>query len=414
MTLWTALGGDNAATDRLIVHGNTSGQTTVRINNAGGAGAATSDGIRIVQVDGQSDGVFALDGRVVAGAYEYSLYKGSVAAPNDGSWYLRSFSADPTPALRPEPGGYLANQTVAQGMFVHTLHDRAGFADPYRPDGSARDTSTAWARATGGHSDGNAAAGRISESADTALVQVGIDLLHRVANNQRWQAGVMAGYGTGTTHATARNNPAIARGTVNGVNGGLYATWHGNAADAEGPYVDTWMQYSHFDNTVKGSSLDGDHYTSQVWSGSVEGGWAFPIGRTGVGTVLVEPQVQLIYADYRSGSHAERNGTVIQDRSSGGWTTRLGTRLYHAPAPGIAPDWLPFVELNWWHNTSGNAIAFNDTIIAQDGPTDRVEVKAGAQVQVARRWRMWGHIGYQYGNGGFESITGLLGVRYLW
>jgi autotransporter family porin len=130
--------------------------------------------------------------------------------------------------------------------------------------------------------------------------------------------------------------------------------------------------------------------------------------------VLLEPQVQFIYTDYRSGSHTERNGTVIQDSSSGGWTTRLGTRLYHTPAPGIAPDWLPFVERNWWHNGSGNAMAFNSTVIAQDGPTDRVEVKAGAQVQVAQRWRMWGHIGYQYGNGGFESVTGLLGVRYLW
>jgi len=414
MTLWTALGADNAATDRLVVHGNTSGQTAVRIENAGGAGAPTSNGIRIVQVDGQSDGVFALDGRVVAGAYEYNLYKGSPAAPNDGNWYLRSFSTDPTPQIRPEPGAYLANQSAAQGMFIHTLHDRAGFADPARSSGSAPETSTVWARATGGHSDGNAAAGRISESADTALVQVGIDLLHRVANNQRWQAGIMAGYGTGTTHATASNNPAIARGTVNGVNGGLYATWHGNATDAEGPYADTWMQYSHFDNTVKGSSLDGTHYTSQVWSGSVEGGWAFRIGQTGVGTVMLEPQFQLIYTDYRSDSHTERNGTVIQDSSSGGWTTRLGTRLYHTPAAGTAPDWLPFVELNWWHNGSGNAIAFNNTVIAQDGPTDRVEVKAGAQIQVAQRWRMWGHIAYQYGNGGFESITGLLGARYLW
>ncbi|SAL60077.1 outer membrane autotransporter barrel domain protein [Caballeronia arvi] len=61
LTLSTVLNGDGSATDRLVVHGDTAGQTSVKVVNAGGAGAATNNGIQIVQVDGQSNGAFTLN-----------------------------------------------------------------------------------------------------------------------------------------------------------------------------------------------------------------------------------------------------------------------------------------------------------------------------------------------------------------
>jgi len=85
-----ALAGDGSPVDFLHVHGNTSGHATVQVRNARGAGALTSNGIQIVQVDGRSDAEYVLAGRAVAGAYDYFLYKGSIASPNDGGWYLRS------------------------------------------------------------------------------------------------------------------------------------------------------------------------------------------------------------------------------------------------------------------------------------------------------------------------------------
>lgn len=80
----TVLGDDNSKTDKLVVEGNTSGSTTVLVNNVGGVGADTHNGIRIVQVDGTSDGNFYLGSRVVQGAYDYRLYKGSIDSPDDG------------------------------------------------------------------------------------------------------------------------------------------------------------------------------------------------------------------------------------------------------------------------------------------------------------------------------------------
>lgn len=414
--LWlsTVLGGDDSATDRLIVRGDSTGSTSVKIANAGGTGGATSNGIRIVEVDGQSNGVFSLDGRAVAGPYEYGLFKGGVSTPDDGDWYLRSSSNSPSPTPRPEPGGYLANQSAARDMFIMTLHDRAGFTDPYAANGMTGNESTVWARTRGAHTDGNAAGGRIAESADTAMVQAGIDLLHRVSNGSRWQAGVMAGYGATTTDATASNNPATARGNVNGASAGVYATWHRNPMTPDGPYVDTWFQYAHFDNTVKGAQLNGENYASRVWAGSVEGGWAIALGQTSTGPVLIEPQAQVIWSNYGADDHIESNGTVVHADTVNSVTTRLGVRLFHAPGSEAAPGWLPFIELNWWHDTSGNSIAFNDIVVSQDGPRNRMEVKVGAQGQIARQWRVWGNLGYQQGDGGYRSFQGLLGARYIW
>ncbi|MET0891638.1 MAG: autotransporter outer membrane beta-barrel domain-containing protein, partial [Stenotrophomonas maltophilia] len=52
----TVLGDDAAASDKLIVNGSTSGQTRVAVNNVGGIGAQTVNGIQLIQVDGASNG----------------------------------------------------------------------------------------------------------------------------------------------------------------------------------------------------------------------------------------------------------------------------------------------------------------------------------------------------------------------
>ncbi|QNK01275.1 autotransporter outer membrane beta-barrel domain-containing protein [Dyella telluris] len=104
----TALGGDDSATDMLVVAGNTSGDALVHVTNVGGAGAATTQGIKLIDVQGTSNATFSLKGdyvfqgqqAVIAGAYAYRLYQGS-ADTADGNWYLRSALTDPPTS----PGG---------------------------------------------------------------------------------------------------------------------------------------------------------------------------------------------------------------------------------------------------------------------------------------------------------------------
>lgn len=90
--LRTELGGDNSVTDKVVINGNTSGTTRVKVTNAGGSGAYTLNGIEIISVEGESNGEFIKDSRIFTGAYEYSLTRGNTDATNK-NWYLTNFQA---------------------------------------------------------------------------------------------------------------------------------------------------------------------------------------------------------------------------------------------------------------------------------------------------------------------------------
>ncbi|MED9650676.1 autotransporter outer membrane beta-barrel domain-containing protein, partial [Escherichia marmotae] len=166
----TVLAGDDSATDKLVVRGNTSGKTRVTVNQAGGTGAQTLNGIELIHVDGLSDGEFIQTGRIAAGAYDYMLGRGQ--GNNSGNWYLTSGKnmtapelkpetkpeTKPEPApehydndLRPEAGSYTANMAAANTMFMTRLHERLGpvqYTDVMT--GETKNTSM-WMRHEGGH-----------------------------------------------------------------------------------------------------------------------------------------------------------------------------------------------------------------------------------------------------------------------
>ncbi|MFQ9935261.1 MAG: autotransporter outer membrane beta-barrel domain-containing protein [Phascolarctobacterium faecium] len=52
------LGKDDSATDKMIVGGDTSGTTYINFKNIGGSGAQTAQGIKVIEVLGNSDGNF--------------------------------------------------------------------------------------------------------------------------------------------------------------------------------------------------------------------------------------------------------------------------------------------------------------------------------------------------------------------
>lgn len=88
MTFNATLGGDNSPTDKMNVKGDTQGNTRVRVDNIGGVGAQTVNGIELIEVGGNSAGNFALTtGTVEAGAYVYTLAKGK--GNDEKNWYSR-------------------------------------------------------------------------------------------------------------------------------------------------------------------------------------------------------------------------------------------------------------------------------------------------------------------------------------
>ncbi len=58
MTFNATLGGDNSPTDKMNVKGDTQGNTRVRVDNIGGVGAQTVNGIELIEVGGNSAGNF--------------------------------------------------------------------------------------------------------------------------------------------------------------------------------------------------------------------------------------------------------------------------------------------------------------------------------------------------------------------
>lgn len=184
MTFNATLGGDNSPTDKMNVKGDTQGNTRVRVDNIGGVGAQTVNGIELIEVGGNSAGNFALTtGTVEAGAYVYTLAKGK--GNDEKNWYLTSKWDGVTPAdtpdpinnppvvdpegpsvYRPEAGSYISNIAAANSLFSHRLHDRLGepqYIDSLHSQGSA---SSMWMRHVGGHERSRAGDGQLITQAN--------------------------------------------------------------------------------------------------------------------------------------------------------------------------------------------------------------------------------------------------------
>ncbi|NYF35009.1 autotransporter outer membrane beta-barrel domain-containing protein [Stenotrophomonas sp. JAI102] len=440
----TVLGDDASDSDKLIIGGSTSGQTNVAVNNVGGAGAQTVNGIQLIQVGGASNGVFTLAGRAIGGQYEYFLHQGTTAAPTEGNWYLRSALpvapdpclADPTlpgctpvvvppdpdpcvvnpalpqcqppiPVLRPEPGAYLANQAAATQMFGMRLSDRTG--------GTTRGLSErgAWARVSRNQADYGVIADQLSVNGDTSVLQVGTDLLSWGADS-RGQFGVMLGGGRANNTVTSRETGYSAKGKVEGQAVGVYASWLQDPAQTTGVYVDAWAQYAQFKNTVQGDALAKERYDSDAKTASVEAGYSFKVVDSASTSMFLEPQLQLSYTDFSADRHVETNGTVIDGNDAGGLTSRVGVRLFGHANSSIGNRVQPFVAVNWIHGADDNSLRFDGDRLEGGLPKDRYEAKAGASLQLGQRWTAWGDMGLQKGQAGYRDVAGQIGLRASW
>ena len=182
-----------------------------------------------------------MGGRVVAGAYDYTLQKGNATETDDKDWYLTSYltpvdpvnPVNPVRMVRPETGAYAANLQASRSLFNLSLHDRGGqtrYADPVTGETG---TTTLWMRNEGGRNAARLADGQNKTSANRYVLLLGGDVA-------AWESDA-AGHD--------------AKGSVNGYRTGLCSTWYQNPADKSGPYMNGWLQYGWFNNEVKGKDL---------------------------------------------------------------------------------------------------------------------------------------------------------------
>jgi autotransporter family porin len=456
----TVLADDASPSDRLVIKGSTSGQTNVAVNNIGGSGAQTINGIPLIEVGGASNGQFDLAGRAVGGQYEYFLFKGGKADPNDGDWYLRSelpavpdpCDADPTlpgctpvvppdpdpcladpnapgcvitlpeqclidpslpqclppvPVLRPEPGAYLANQSAATKMFGMRMHDRNG--------GTARGLAErgAWARVSRNQADYGVIGDQLTVNGDTDVLQVGTDVF-TWGEGSRGQLGVTLGGGRANNTVTSRLTGYSARGRVEGQAIGVYGSWLQDAAQTTGLYVDAWANHTQFKNSVRGEALNKERYDSKADSASVEAGYGFQVVNGERIAMFVEPQLQLSYTRFSADSHIESNGTVINGSDADGPTSRAGVRFFGHANTVVGNRVQPFVSINWIHASSDNSLRFDGERVAGGLPQNSYEAKAGASLQLGGRWSAWGDLALQRGDGGYKDVSCQIGLRSSW
>jgi autotransporter family porin len=430
LSLHTHLGGDDASSDHLHVMGDTSGSTQLAIVNAGGPGAEALNGIRVVQVDGASNGTFALTGRVVGGAFEYALFQGGVSDPADGDWYLRTAlattpppvpppvlppgqppvappvvpPATPIPVYRPEPGIYLANQALATTMFRHRRDDRGALRTT---DGEGPERH-AWVRATRGQLDATTGAGQIQVGADSRGIEVGSQFLAWTTGLGAFAMGAALHDATAETHDISSATGFRALGEVRGRAASLFGSWSADPAGQLGPSLDLYVQRGKFDHTVQGQGLARETYASEAFATSLEAGYAFQLHQGKGATLYLEPQLQFVHTDYDGEVHVETNGTRITSVDDGGLATRVGVRLF-----GVVGEVQPYLELNAWHEDTGTALRFDATTVNLALDNITWEGNAGLTVDVGKGWAGWGGMGVRRSSS-TRDVHGELGLKYRW
>ncbi|WP_423233698.1 autotransporter outer membrane beta-barrel domain-containing protein [Brucella abortus] len=322
----TVLGDDNSKTDKLMVGGDTAGNTNVQVVNRDGLGAQTVKGIEIITVGGQSNGVFSLvsdyrtkDGQkaVVGGAYAYTLHQGPARGANDGDWYLISQLEDikpDNPATRrvsdtpdapdtPAPR-YSANVPVYEGYVQtmqalnkpSTLQERVGKRYMTGENGDGRtsggmvDAHGIWARIQGAHDrlEPTTLTG-MKQEINTFILQAGVDGQFYEDENGKLIAGITGQYGTARSNIVARDGDG--RISTNAWSLGATATWIGN----DGFYVDTQGQVTWFESDLNSDTADVGLASGRKATGyalSVETGKRIALN----GNWVLTPQAQLIWS----------------------------------------------------------------------------------------------------------------------
>lgn len=421
----TVLGDDTSVTDKMIAAA-TDGASFIRVRNAGGSGAQTKEGIRLIEVgDTLSTGTFSLlgdyvfegDQAVVGGAYAYRLYQGGTSDPDNGHWYLRSSlkpedpvdptdPEDPETPERPErperplyqPGVPLY-ESYPQALLglngLATLQQRVG--DRYwsgngnRVISQGADTIEYYAPAeeAGPYTDGNGVWGRIEGAHNRVNPKFSTSLADHSQNVFRMQAGVdmllgenmdgmlIGGVFAHYVHGKTKVRSIYGHGDIStdGYGFGGSLTWYGN----EGFYVDGQAQATWY-----ASDLTSTLANTGLVSGNKGFGYALSL-ETGKRFAItpewsVTPQAQLTYSNVDFDSfHDVWNAHVSLDKGSD-LKGRLGVALDHEAS---------------WQNDAGLTDRAHIYGLANlyYGFTSGARVNVASTMFTQEQMRLWGGLG---------------------
>lgn len=425
------LAGDASITDSMHITGDTDGSSYVTVNNLGGQGAQTVEGIEIIRVDGNSDGQFVQRGRIVAGAYDYNLVQGGNGG-NSNNWYLTSSTepvdpigpVDPTeppspPVFpntsisRPEAGSYMTNLAAANEMFMTRLEDRSGdrmYTDPFTGE---KKLTSMWIRTEGRHLDSRDSSGQLNTDENRYVIQMGGDIASGTyTGTDIWRTGLMAGYGSSHSTTDSSLTGYRSEGNVSGYSVGLYGTWFRNADQRTGAYIDTWLQYAWYDNEVQGKGLAKEKYDSDGLLASVEGGYTFHLWGDKHNDVFIQPQAQVVWSGVTMDEHRETNGTRVAGKGENNTQSRLGVKAFMEHRSGKESVWKPYLAANWLHNSEKSGVRMDDVTLYDEGRKDIGEAKLGVEASLIEKLSVQVGVSSRFGSDNYRDTGGGISVRY--
>lgn len=459
-------GDENSITDKLVVNGNTAGTTVVKVNNILGKGEATTNGVQIIEVSGNSNGVFSLDEPVQAGSWEYILNKKGNSWFLESSYYpegkskdysfgkpftitpdkpdsLSSSAGSPSskngeiPRIyRPGVSAYVVAQNLNNeilSLSAGSLQSRLG--EQYNAQvaaclpGSENDSALfaknmAWGR----YSVSSLKLSGLNQfelESDISMLQVGTDLL-RVINPQdlsRRQIGVFVNLGASESDTGNRARElaklAVATGEINSRQIGLgsylthytkngeYINWVGQINQINSDYTDIYQGRSQQKSYSVGTSLD----------------WGKP-QKLGQSKWLIEPQAQ---AQYHLSSHSGFKDSVstVDSYFSHSAIIRLGGRLTWNSTPELPTSEKDSIKQNTIYTTvsvakeilSNSSVNIGGTKVLDElSDSPWLEVGLGGQIPIFENAYIFGQIQAQKNLGGSKrsALSSHFGFRYNW
>mgnify|MGYP000016319931 FL=1 len=411
----TVLGNDASATDKLIINGNTTGTTSLSVNNVGGTGAQTVEGIQVVQVDGASSGTFALTSPVQAGSYEYQLFQGGTSTPTDGDWYLRSTllaceitnTCPVVPPVEPEPPVIpiyrpgVANYVVAQTsnadlgyLALDTLHQRIGEQRTLTTD-----NPQTWVRAIAGYTSNNGK-NRFEYDQTAVGFQIGRDLLHDTTGSGTQQrAGLTTQYLRGNVDTRDRVRPIAG---LSEDTGHIQSTAYGLGAyytpmTNQGAYVDLVAQVNRLDNQF--NDAYGSSSKQKGWQVGLSAEVGKPVAQIKGWTL--EPQAQLSYLHAHYGAFADQF-SKISSLNTDHLRARLGLRVYKERHPDSSKTAQYYAIANIHHDLISPESVELAALNSEDrvGVSERYdrtswEVGAGVQHPLSKNTYFYGDARYE-------------------
>lgn len=445
--------------DKMVVKGDTHGNTTVRFNNIYGHGDHTDMGIELITVAGTSAGQFSTDRRIGIGLYDYDLVQ------KGKNWYLSNSLDDiaavvtepvvvgdepanaeeqapsqinngdtpqaviETPTAvdtgpgrydyakvyRPESGSYIANMAAANTLFYTRLHDRQCERDYVDAITGERHSTTMWMRNAGAHTRFEEGSGQLISRSNSYTLQLGGDLAQWSTNGQdNLRVGMMVGYGNSKNKTRSQVTQYTSRGQTDGYSAGLYATWFADDATRTGAWVDSWIQYSWFNNSVSADDMRTEKYRSRGITASLEAGYSLPLGQSARFGYWLEPRAQAVLMNVKADSLYEEQGTHVRSTGDGNVMTQIGVRAWMQglAEKGTSDAFRPYAEVNWVHNSEAFGVEMNREGNAVIGSKDSVEARIGAEGQVAKQLALWASVGQRYGQHKYSETQGLVGIKY--